>query len=279
MLFPDRPFAHPFYWPIQRRDSNSPASTTTFRDMGACYEVLGSFTDRGIARMGEPILNMPPRFVPPEPVTLRERLKLNLSFVAATGLILALTRPPISDPKHADRKKIEWGLTDLEWQILEAFEEYLSVSARSHTKLTARAAAMLPETHRNHRDLTFSQKPRARCLSFSQGHGRRTTAKGSWTGAFILRREELWQDGPGFLGIFSMDAISTLAWAWLLRHRFPFLLDEPGFSYFKLHTKALPERPTNNLWANDWHAEPVIVHSRPAVVQHDEVFRPEFMSL
>lgn len=249
---------HPFYYAGPRRDWKSPPSLASVRDPVACQELTTALLERGIARPGETVLNMPPPEAPRCLLEWDACLKVDLSFVARGDFLLQCTRPPLSDIYHGDKKQVEPGNTDVERLLFRTFEEYLSICARSHVKLAQTTRERLAEHLASRCDMAFSQRAMAVYRELNGGRGWRAFHGPARTAAFLLRVDEAWKDGPGLIACFGMDSISTLAWAWWLRHELPHLLDAPGFSFFDLVPGELPERPTDLRWAASWRVEPVL---------------------
>jgi hypothetical protein len=96
-------------------------------------------------------------------------------------------------------------------------------------------------------------------LNSGTGAGWRKPPAERLTAAFLLRLDEAWPGGPGFIGAWGMDSTCTAVWAYRLGRDLSHLLETPGFVMAELETSEIPVRPTNLLWANDWGVK-ILVH-------------------
>ena len=76
--------------------------------------------------------------------------------------------------------------------------------------------------------------------------------------AVLLRVEEAWPGGPGLLGTFGMDGITSLLWAYRLGRDRCDLLARPGFVMADLQIGTIPERPTDLRWCEDWTIQVIL---------------------
>ena len=215
------------------------------RDLGAAIELLHALYQHGYA-YGEPILNFPPDEPPAEPHDgddvfsepdlASALLEMDLSFFAPGDLILQTTRPPLDDQGHGTKKRVERGYTQLEGRLLELWRNYLGICARSHVRIATDLRKELQSGYESRRDMQFRQQTLAPFSSLSTLAGKRTTPPPHRTAAFLLRVEEAWKNGPGFLGAFAMDGTTTQVWCYRLAHDFPELLREPGFVVAEIET-------------------------------------------
>ena len=251
---------YPFNYFVARRDHNRGFKIHQRRDLGAAIELLAALRKIGY-EYGQPLLNFPPEHPRRKPTDKLH--KVDVSFVQAGDLILQTTRPPLDDREHGDRKQIELGYTDLEWQLFAVWRQYLEICARSHVKLGSRVRDDLPEGFENRKDMAFREGTGApyKELNALDGSGWRKH-RGRRTAAFLLRVEELWENGPGFLGAFGMDGTSTMIWAYRLSRDFSELLSEPGFVMAEMEGSTIPTRSTDLRWANDWPIEIVLHHKQ-----------------
>jgi hypothetical protein len=254
------PIVHPFFYYLPRKQPNRGLKPPQTRDVVAEQEVLAALLERGF-QYGEPILNFPPPENPNRLVEEEELYPIDISFLNPGDFLLTLTRPPIHDVVHGDRKMIEAGNTDLERRIFEAWSPYLEIVARSHIKLHPNIHSEVRSGFENRRDMTFRQKHGGFYggLNALDGRGPRQPPNSRRTAAFLLRTEELPGGGPGLINPFGMDAIMTLVWAYRLRRDFAYLLERPGFVMVEMESAPIPARPTNLRFALDWKIEPVIV--------------------
>jgi hypothetical protein len=219
------------------------------RDLAATWHVMGALEEEGF-RVGSIYLNFPPGRNDPEPEHLEE---VDLSRVAQGDLIVKAGRLAFDDPSDCPRRSITPGQTTLEKQMSDHWRCFLSAGSRRFAYLSPGMEQQLPPQHRDRASLSFSMR-RGAFLKGRRHAGRRRTA------VFLLRLRALAPGGPGYLGFFGFDGLTTLAWAWQLRHVMPELLRSPAFVMAELHAGALPARPTDLDWLETWSVEPLLVH-------------------
>lgn len=253
---------YPFSYYLPRKDSNRPLKAPQTRDDAASREVLAALLERGF-RYGEPLLNYPPAEAPGRLLDEHELHRVDVSFLRPGDVLLTLTRPPIHDIEHGDRKQIEPGNTDLERRVFEAWRRALEVCARSHVKLSPALQRQLRAGFESRRDMAFKQSGGGfyKELNALDTRGWKRPPGEGLTAAFLLWVDELPGGPPGLINAFGMDAVSTLVWAYRLRRDFSYLLERPGFAMVEIQTASIPERPTNLRWALDWKIEPLLVES------------------
>jgi hypothetical protein len=219
------------------------------RDLAATWHVMGSLEEEGFG-IGSIYLNFPPRRNDPAPQHLEE---VDLSGVAACDLILNAGRLAFDDPSDCPRRSLTPGLTTLEKQISDHWRPFIASSSRRFARLSPAMQQQLAPRHRDRASLSFSTLRGAFYKGRKYAHARRSAA-------FLLRLHALAPGGPGYLGFFGFDGITTLAWAWQLRHVMPELLRRPAFVMAELNAGDLPARPTDLEWLQGWSAEPLLVH-------------------
>ncbi len=253
------PQVHSILYPSSRRRPNSPVPIGHARDSLANTELRRALLDRGYA-FGESLLSFPPpgkaqydRF------GVDALAPVDLSFVRPQDLLFQTTRPPQSEAWHDDRKKIEPANTFLEAAILTVCERYFRRCARSYLCLTRAAAAWLRAGKENRAAISFHQTGcDYSALADLAGETASRTIPADRTAAYLLRVDELWPGGPGFLVSFGMNAWATAAWCTLLRLRHADLLENRGLTVVELKMTDVPARPATNAWALGWTAEPVL---------------------
>lgn len=225
------------------------------RDLAAALQVLAALEAEGF-RMGEILLNHPPQG--PQRDGAVPSAQVDLAAVRAGDLITTFTRPAASDPEWGDRKSLRRGHTDLEERILWFWRQHFDWLARSSMRLSEPMRELLPPALADRSAASFRMRQGAFYLERNSLDGRpRRRTRERRTAAFLARVPELWPGGPGYLGLFGMDGISTLGWATLLRHRHPELLRK-RFVMAELCVSEIPERPTELSWMQGWTVEPVL---------------------
>jgi len=228
------------------------------RDGTAFAEMVAFFTPRGY-EYGGPLMNYP-CFEPSE-----EPTSVDVSFLSASDLLVLPTRPPIHDYRHEERRKIYPSNTTFEATVFAALKAYFKVCSRTHMKLSKRMAALLKPPFKNRADIYFTlysgawyreyKKYDAFRFEPAEQHPKRTAA-------YLVRINHLWENGPSLLAVFSMGGVETLVWLYLLRRRYPDLLETPGFVMAELEGKSFPKvnRPLRLDFAEDWKVNLLIQH-------------------
>lgn len=237
-----------------------PAGT---RDVTALWEVMAVLARAGYG-LGELLLNYPP----PRGQD-RVLLELDCRCVRRGHVVLSGTRPTREkgaedeeDEEDAVRSKknVPRGYTDLERLLDAVWGHYFQTITRKNFCLQPWLRAALRSGYEDRFLVGFMQGPRADYASLSacNGRGEKKVRGVGRTAAFLLNQPEIWADGPRYVGFFGMDSLSTLAWAYLLRHRHSELLLEPGFHMVELETREVPVRVPDHSWALDWKAERIL---------------------
>jgi hypothetical protein len=231
------------------------------RDVHAAREIMAALLEMGF-KYGEPILNCPPNYVVEDPYA-EPTHPVELSFVQRGDLLLSTTRPPLDDN---DRKSLRESFTDLEQErLLPIWRRYFHTCSRLHVVMQPEICSLLRAPFDTRRQMKFYESEGAayRELSSVTGAGwRKPPAEVErCTAAFLLRLDEAWPGGPGFIGAWGMDSTCTAVWAYRLGRDLRHLLEAPGFVMAELEISEIPVRPTNMFWANDWGVK-VLVHQR-----------------
>jgi len=280
---------YPFSYFLPPRDRSRRPRIQMQRDMAACLEVVPALLEHGF-RYGEPLLNFPP---PPQPkgAPPPPPLHVDTSFLGAGDLILTMTRPPLDDSggtledgkgsraghdqgregscggptpgSRPNRKLVGRGLTDLEELLFESWKPRLHLCTRLKLLLPREVYKDLEPGFELQREMHFKEGPWApfKQPNGPRGRGRKSSAEKPHTALFLLRVEQAWPGGPGMLGAFGMDGMSTLLWAYRLGRDLRHLLLEPGFVVADLEIGTLPARPTDLRWAMDWPIQVVLRHA------------------
>jgi hypothetical protein len=246
------PFAHPIVYPAPRPDSLRLPNLASPRDPEASAQLRNALQTLGYG-FGETVLNFPSATLSydllPEPALTH----VSLPFVRYEDMLFQTTRPPLSDGKHEDRKKIEPSNTNIERAIFKQYWRYFKECSRSYVELTEEAAEFLRAGKESRAAMTFFQDG---CrYQYLQAYGGKISPRsplGNRTAAFLLRVDELWEGGPSFIAAWGLNAISTLAWCTLLRTHYSGLLHNRGLTMVDLEPVAPPSRPVTHAWTQQW---------------------------
>lgn len=242
---------HFFAYYQSPRDATRDLEPCLLRDEGAAMQL-----QRGLGRFGfvpgELLLN-----TPPTSRTSRELAQVDREGVGADDVIVMATRPPIHDEHQGDRKQVRKGYTDLENHIFEVWSFFLERCTRSHIWLQEASSAHLEAGFEGMASMSFRQRGGAwlNQLNARDGNGAQPVEGDRDHACFLLRLDELWEGGPGFVGAFGMNGVSTLAWAHRLGSDLAHYLDESQFLVVRMLTGDVPARATRMHWAQDWPVE------------------------
>ncbi len=247
-MSPKARLVHLFLSLFPPHDSTRRPGLSQLRDALAAMLVVDALFHQGF-RLGNVLFNFPP-FGNDASDTLAA-----VNAHADEGdLITTATRAPVSDEEQGDLRPVRRGYTTLEEAVLRVWERYFRVLSRGHIILDRGLCELLLAGYADRSDIFFFRAKGARYKML----GRRRYQGPARSAAFLVRERELWPGGPGYLGFFGMDAVTTLIWAYLLRERHPELLSEPGFVMVELSGPPLPIRPTDLSFADAWKAQVLI---------------------
>ena len=251
------PDAYPFLYAAPRSRPDRPVNIATSRDPEANTQLKLALFEKGYG-FGDSILNYPPRERSFELFPPHQLKKVSLPQLRPGDVLLASTRPPLSDGHQNDKKKVEPSNTVVERAIFMHWWRYFRRVARSSVVFTEAAASYLPEGKKDRGNMTFFQDG-CRYMYLQPLDGKRSPRAplGQRTAAFLLRVDEVWPGGPGLLAAWGLDALATLAWCTLLRHSHAALLDKRGLTMVELHPTETPQRPDTHAWVRDWRVSPV----------------------
>lgn len=171
-------------------------------------------------------------------------------------MVVLTTRPPLNDHDGWDRNPIPRSEAPLEGAILAGVARYFDVCRRSSIRLNERTAAHLGEAA-DRAEIHFHVYKRSHYRRYrnpySKGAARRflTVTRTNATAAFLISTS-LGPRGPHLLNAFGMDGTTTLVWCYLLRTRFPYLLDGPRVVLAEIEATQLPQRPSTLAFADAW---------------------------
>jgi hypothetical protein len=149
-------------------------------------------------------------------------------------LLLAATRPPISDPtpRNGDKgqKRIKRTDEPLERSLLKRIGKYLAYCTREQVQLTVHAAQHLRGGYENRACVNFLATDCAR-LTLAAAYGPMTNAAEdtpNHTLAYLLNLPAE-SDSPRIIWSFGMSGVQTLLWNKCLAQRYSHLLDSHQF--------------------------------------------------
>ena len=251
------PQAHSFLYSAPRRDYKRLPTPASPRDPEANLQLRIALQELGF-EFGETILNFPADDVTFDLLPREQLREVELPFVDRNDILAATTRPPLSDGRQGDKKKIEPANTTIERMIFDHYFRYFRVCSRSHVELTEEAAALLPPAMKNRAIMTFYQEGCRYMYLQARGRPRsRRSPLGQRTAAFLLRVEEIWPGGPGLVAAWSLNAMATLSWCLQLRHRYSWMLENRGLTMVELHPERSPAHANSYAWVRDWRVTPV----------------------
>lgn len=253
--------AHPLSYPVARKAQDLAPKLFARRDCTASSELLFPLYQLGFAQ-GEPIFQQPPAKPLKGPVRFDDLHKVDLSFLRPGALIVQTTRPPKNDLDEGQRRQVERAYTDLEHFTFEAWKPHVEYLARTHVRLGSQVQGLVREGFQDRREMSFKQRGWGAPyyeLNALEGRGWHKYEGERRSAVFLLRLEEAWPGGPGYLCAFGMDGCTTLVWCYQLARKFAHLLEKPGFVMAELVLGRLPERATDLRFCLDWKVE-ILVH-------------------
>jgi hypothetical protein len=255
-------YIYPVVYLGARRDKSRAHQLAHTVDDGPLRELMESQRSHGYS-YGSTIFNTPPKNVPPvdedgrvEPEQIAE---MDLSFLRSGDLLVQATRPPTHDDVHQDRKRVQRGYTQLELLIFDLWLRYFDYCCRSRVDVTQLVADHLRSGYHDRAVMQFYQNSHCGYRSLRRRGDRRSRKNDDprHTAAFLLRLEEAWPNGPGYLGAFGMNGTATQAWTYLLTHELPEWLERPGFTMVELTQARVPSRAFDLSWARKWKVQSV----------------------
>jgi hypothetical protein len=245
----------PFLYFVARKDKRSLRCFQT-RDSTATVLLYPALAELGF-NFEEPILNYPPEDPDPDDENVvfgqRELFPVDFSRFSPGDLIVQTTRPPLSDHVEKPRKTVERGHTELEERLFVLWRQYFDASCRSQIKLSpAMEQEAIGEFEGAHA-MDFFEREVAPYKELNGGNGWSEPQGPCRTAVFLLRVPEAWPGGPEYLGVFGMDGISTMIWAYRLGRDLRNLLAEPAFIIAEIEFEAdqIPTRCSDLRWMRD----------------------------
>ena len=244
--------AHRFLYSAPRVRPEGPINPIVTRDQEAMSNLVQVVTRHGF-ESGTSILNFPPRKRCFDLLPLDSLFDVELPFVEECDVLCQVTRPPLSDGHHQDRKRVEPSNTNLERAIFYHWWRYFRRCTRSSIVLRDTAAKCLPKGYKNRQEMTFHQTGcRYKFLQESGMSRSQENPEGERTAAFILRIAAIFPGGPGLIAAWGLNAESTLALSRMLQHRHSDLLDTRGLTMVELIPGKTPARPSTYDYLDDW---------------------------
>lgn len=178
-------------------------------------------------------------------------------------IVVLTMRPPLDDDETFDSKTIPRTDSDLEKLILRAARDVFKTCKRSLIQLQAEVARQLPpdtadraairfrvyksDDHKfaYYKTLKHPSGTTRQAKSFHKPPNPKTTA------AFLLK-VSLEPGGPTLINAFGVEGITTLLWCHLLRTKYAYLLEVPGFTMAEISAGDLPPQPLDLSFVDSW---------------------------
>ena len=153
---------------------------------------------------------------------------VDIPTLTPADLLVLTTKPPISDEKEEDRRKVARSHTSLEERVLAALDPFFEICSRAHVKLSRTLSARLPRRLANRANILFATYSNACCKVYQSYAGAQWDAPDNpnITITYLAYTPRVWPDGPALLLSFGMGGIETLMWNLLLRTQHSSLLEE-----------------------------------------------------
>jgi hypothetical protein len=239
---------YPFAYSLPQHDSSRRVRPFQIRDGAATFEMLALLSRFGW-QYGGLLLNHSP-LPKSDPGHL-----LEVPVPAGPGdRILSATRPPLDE---CGRKQVNRGYTDLEERILAAWRSCFASLNRVEAVLHPRLHHELARGYEDRKHIFFYAREGSRYNELGSVRYRGSNR----TAAFLLHLESFGPGQPGYVGFFAMDGTTTLIWAYLLRTRFPELVEKPGFVMAELDMGVIPTRTPDLGFAQSWNAKVILHHT------------------
>ncbi|MSR63932.1 MAG: hypothetical protein EXS08_16020 [Planctomycetes bacterium] len=263
---PDFGDIYDFVFPLEPSDKAKLIKLHAVRDASATTQVLPPLLKQGFEYAG-PIFNRRPgpRLLRGDGDEDREPaiVPVDYSFLRSSDLLVQACRPPMDDHHSGTRKRVPRSYTDLEQILIDGLRPYIEYCARDKVCVASQFRPLLRGDFANRREMEFHLNgcgAAYRRLNAHNGRGPRDADVGNRTALFLLRLEEAWPGGPGYVCAFGLDGLCTYVWSYRLGKDFQHLLARPGFAMAELEVRAVPEYPLTMDWCRDWKIELLFVH-------------------
>jgi len=186
--------------------------------------------------------------------------------IGDSDLLVLTTRPPLSDRPLREKKVVTPSGTWLEERIFDALRSYFSHCSRAEVALQSRLASQLPRDYSNRAILNFYISTEAAykmAISYKEA-GPYAHWNENTTASYLTYTDALWKGGPRLLAVFCMSGTMGLIWAYLVRTRFPELLDGPRVVVAEMKRQGpLPRSPLDLSFADQWEVNLVLNQRGP----------------
>lgn len=217
--------------------------------------------------MGEQLVNHPDLCEPVRP-DAANRLPRVPIHADPGDVVMTVTRIVTHyDVEREEKRGSQPSGTDLEHRLAVCWRRYFRLFTRTTTWLVPEMEELLFDGFENRQHIVFRQSRRKdsdeREACFYRDLSYRPYRNEPRTAVFLLRLSEIWEGGPGYIGIAGMTGRATLAWAHLLSTQMLDLLREPVFAMVELSNSPTADRNPDPLGADGWEPR-VILHHRLA---------------
>ena len=250
------PLVYPLFYYQRPRSKDRRVRLGFHVDVAAAWTVAGAL-EREHFLLGEMFFNYPPPKRNQAPL-----LPIDTSALRPSDLILTSTRfeSEPEDPELNPRKRVQRGHTTLEQDIESAWRRFIHISERLRVAVHPHVAAYFEPGYENRFYIRFHEAESAPYRKLTEPTLRGVDRKPPpATVGYVLRLDELWPGGPGYLGFFGLDSTMALLFATLLRHRHADLLTEEGFAIVELNGAAnVPARAPDMRWGFAWESRVIL---------------------
>ncbi|MCB0643697.1 MAG: hypothetical protein KDC44_18745 [Phaeodactylibacter sp.] len=261
-----------FAYFVRQKDRTKALNPYQLRDGAAFSEIASLLWGQGL-EYGGVLFNKPAQDA--------AYAGIRYDFLRQQDLVVCCTRPPLHDENYGTKKQVDRSNTPLEQRLFDLLHHYFEVCARERIRLAEPIAQHLPDSYKNRADIKFRQNfNRADPMACSNAAFKElrpyplqypweAPPEGERTAAYFLFHPAIWPKGPGLVLAFGMGGNETLVWNHLIRKRYPFLLEKPGFAIAELSQMQIPTAPVNLDFADAWQSD-LLLHLPSASYQQAE---------
>ena len=227
------------------------------RDSASFIELIPLLSRKGY-EFDDAHLNFPSKdgMAPPSP---------DMPLPGKGELLVMTTRPTLNNDHEDDFLIIQGSDSPLENRIITAVRPHFSACSRREVILSPRYMNAFKKNYEDRCSTTYTAKgKKTKYLNIARYQAtvnknksirKWTHQDGIRTGAYLLYIREAWESGPDVLVCFSMTGSIGLIWAYLVRTKFPYLLDKPVIAMSELIIGDIPDRPTDLSFTLDWDVQ------------------------